>query len=159
MITLLLNENDIPSLTAFSGNIDADSLKPHIYTAQTNDIKRILGAALYDKIVADYKSDSLAGNYKTIYEDYVVNMLVYFSCTYYMSFGGYKTTNNGIHKPTFDGGQTVDYKEVNNLIGRYRQLANNLELQFYDYMKTVEVPEYTRTQTDENNNNPVIPWY
>lgn len=159
MITLLLKKNDIPALTALSGNIDADSLNPFIGTAQTNDIKRILGAELYDKIVEDYDNDNLTGDYKTIYEDYVVNMLVYFSVTYYISFGSYKITNNGIHKPTFEGGQTVDSKEVNGLIGRYRELATTLELQFYDYMKTVDVEEYSRTQDDEDKNNPIIPWY
>jgi len=76
MITLFLKENDIPALTSFSGNIDADSLKPHIFTAQTNDIKRILGTDLYNKMLADYEADALTGLYKTIYEDYLVPMEV-----------------------------------------------------------------------------------
>jgi hypothetical protein len=159
MITLLLNKNDIPALTALSGNIDADSLNPFIGTAQTNDIKRILGADLYEKILEHYKTDSLLDEYKTIYDDYVVNMLVYFAVCFYLSFGGYKISNNGIYKAAIDGGQAVDIKEVNGLVSRYRELATTLELQFYDYMKTIDIPEYNRTQEDENNNNPIIPWY
>lgn len=159
MITLFLKENDIPSLTAFSGNIDADSLKPHIYTAQTNDIKRILGAPLYDKILADYIAGSLTGTYKTIYEDYIVPIEVYFSCMYYMTFGGSKTTNNGVVKISFDGGVALSETETNKLIGVYRQLGNNNEKFFYDYIETNPVSEYDRSKEDENKNNPVIPWY
>lgn len=152
MITLWLNSNDIPALTAFSGNIDADSLKPHIYTAQTTDLKRILGLELYNKINADYIAGELDGVYKTIYDDYVVDMLTYFSCTNYMAFGGYKTSNNGIYK---EG--NVDLKEVSVLIGRYKQLGTNVELNFYDYMKTVSINEW-RNSTDIEENK-VIPWY
>ena len=163
MITLFLKDNDIPSLTDFDGNIDADKLKPHIFTAQTNDIKRILGVTLYDKMLTDYKAGpgvgDLTGIYLTIYNDYLVPMEVYFSCMYYMTFGGSKTSNNGIVKNSFDNGVALSDPEVNRLIGVYRQLANNAELFFYEFMDDKEVVEYDRTKTDENNNNPVIPWY
>jgi hypothetical protein len=159
MVTLFLNENDIPELTAFSGNIDADSLKPHIFTAQTNDIKRILGSELYDKILAEYIAGSLAGLYKTIYEDYVVPIEVYFACMYYMTFGGTKTSNNGVVKVSFAGGEALSESETNRLIGVYRQLGNNNEKFFYDYIEANPVPEYDRSKEDESKNNPVIPWY
>ncbi len=163
MITFFLNENDIPSLTAFSGNIDADSLNPHIFTAQTNDIRRILGTELYDKMLADYEAGpgtgDLAGIYLTIYNDFLVPMEVYFACMYYMTFGGSKTTNNGVVKISFEGGVALTDTEVARLIGVYRQLGNNQELFFYEFMEDNSVPEYTRTDAEENDNNPVIPWY
>jgi hypothetical protein len=159
MVTLFLDENDIPTLTAFSGNIDADSLKPHIFTAQTNDIKRILGVTLYDKMLADYISGDLDGIYQTIYDDYLVPMEVYFACMYYMTFGGTKTTNNGVIKISFGNGVAISESETNRLIGVYRQLGNNNELFFYDYIKLNPVIEYTRSIAEQNNNNPVIPWY
>lgn len=163
MITLFLKENDIPSLTAFDGNIDADKLKPHILTAQTNDVKRILGTELYEKMLTDYEAGpgvgDLAGIYLTIYNNYLVPMEVYFSCMYYMTFGASKTSNNGIYTPSFDGGNPTSDKNINVQIGTYRQLANNTEQFFYDFMEDNEVPEYNRTKTDESNNNPVIPWY
>lgn len=161
MVTLLLNQNDIPSLTSFDGNIDADKLKPYIFLAQKNDLKKALGVALYDKILADYKSNSLTGVYETIYNDFVVEMLVYFSCAKYMAFGGYKTSNNGIHKIAFGGAQVVDYKEVAILISRYDQLATNSETSFYEFMaleSTPDVPEF-KTETNDLTENKIIPWY
>jgi hypothetical protein len=161
-VTLMLNQNDIPSLTSFDGNIDADKLKPYIYLAQKNDVKKALGAALYKKIYDDYVAGNLAGIYETIYNDYVVEMLVYFSCSKYMAFGGYKTNNNGIHKVAFGGAQVVDYKEVAILISRYDQLATNAENSFYEYMSAADilaqVPEF-KTDTNDTDEQKIIPWY
>lgn len=156
-IKLLLKEEDIPTLTAFSGNIDADSLKPFIYIAQSNDIKRVLGVDLYAKIYADYSANTLTGLYKDIYDNYILDMLVYYSCTNYMAFGGYKTGNNGIFKRSAEGAQIVDYKEVDVLISRYRQLGANVETNFYEYIKTISIPEYT--QTTDTNSTKFTNWY
>ena len=157
MVTLLLRENDIPELTAFSGNIDVDSLKPHIYNAQINDLKRVLGKDLYDKILADYVAGTLADVYLTIYTDYVIDMLTYFSCTNYMAFGGYKTANAGIFKTNSAGGTSVDIKEVNILINRYRELAVGVEHNFLIYMTDIDIPEFS--ESSEINKTNIIPWY
>lgn len=154
MITLFLKETDVPFLTALSGNIDVDSLKPHIYTAQTTDIKRVLGVNLYNKIYNDFVSDTLTGVYATIFNDYVIDMLVYFTCEKYMQFGSYKTTNMGVYKTTAEGGQTVDYKEVANLASKYRQLAANVENNFRTFMEENPIDEFKK-----DNNTNIIGWY
>ena len=82
MIKLWLKENDIPILTGFAGNIDSDSLKPFIFIAQTTDLKRVLGLNLYDKIDTLYIAGTLTGEYKTIFDNYIIDMLVYFSCSH-----------------------------------------------------------------------------
>lgn len=150
MIKLLLKPTDIPSLTSFSGNIDADALKPYIYLAQKNDIKRILGLELYTKIYDDYVAGTLAGDYKEIYDDYVVEMLVFFSCSKFMVFGGYKTTNNGISKVNIDGALVADPKEVAGLISAYKDLAVSSETAFYEYIKTKSIEEYPLDEDKED---------
>ena len=157
MITLMLNQNDIPSLTSFDGNIDPDKLKPYIYQAQKHDVKRILGKELYDKIYADYVDDSLTDEYKEIYDEYIIDMLVYFSCAKYTEFGGYRTANNGITKPT----QAVNYEEVRILIARYEQLGKSVENAFLEHMKSLDtdlIPEY-KDDRENRSTNKVIPWF
>lgn len=154
---LLLRANDIPELTSFSGNIDADRLKPFIYIAQSNDIKRVLGVELYNKILEDFKNDALTGDYLTIYNNYVIDMLVYYSCSAYMAFGGYKISNSGVYKTAADGGTAIDYKETEVLIARYKQLAASVEQNFYKYISTINLPEYA-ISTDKGDNK-IIPWY
>lgn len=161
MVTLLLNQNDIPSLTSFDGNIDADKLKPYIFLAQKNDVRKALGVALYNKILADYKSNSLTDVYETIYNDFVVDMLVFFSCSMYMSFGGIKVSNKGNHKPSFSGGVILSDKETARQISKYNQLAQTTVLNFKEFMEedgTPDVPEF-KTETNDPTENKIIPWY
>lgn len=157
MIKLFLNENDIPQLTAFSGNIDADSLKPHIYIAQTTDIKRILGVELYNKVYTDFVADNLTGDYLQIFNEFIVDILVYYSCANYMGFGAYKTANNGVYKSGSEGASIADAKEVNVLISRYRQLGVSVENSFYEFMKTnTTITEYVHEEKETKN---IVNWY
>ena len=154
MIKLWLKENDIPELTAFSGNIDADNLKPFIFIAQTTDIKMILGLDLYNKIDADYIANTLTGIYATIFDNYIVDMLVYFSCSHYIAFNSSKVSQNGIIKPD----QTTDLKEIDRLSARYNALANNVFVSFERYMKTANVPEYKNDCEAKRKTN-IINWH
>lgn len=153
MIKLWLKENDIPALTSFAGNIDSDSLKPFIFISQTTDLKRVLGLKLYDKINVDYIAGTLAENYLTIFDNYIIDMLVYFSCSHYIAMNSSKVSNNGIMKPE----QSTDIKEIDRLSARYNSLANNVMISFQEYMKTISIPEYKDCQDKAKTN--IIGWY
>lgn len=140
---LLLKPNDIPRLTNLSGNIDVDKIAPHVFTAQINDIKRILGADLYNKVVNDYDAETLVNEYATIYNDYVLMMLAYYSAYYFVGFGSYHIANNGIVKLAVEGGATVDMKEASVLANKFKDLAGTYEIQLNEYLKTISIPEYT----------------
>jgi hypothetical protein len=154
---LLLKANDIPRLTGLSGNIDIDKLTPNVFTAQVVDIKRVLGLTLYNKIVADYDADTLAGVYANIYNDYLIFILAYYSASYYIGFGNFHIVNNGIAKMNIEGGTSADSKEVNLLVDRYRQMAINFETELLKYLKTIDIPEYLLE--NEVNVKPIINWY
>jgi len=150
---LLLKPNDIPRITSLSGNIDIDSLKPHIFTAQVTDIKRILGKTLYDKIL----EDTLTDEYLTIYDDYLVFILSYYATAYYMDDAGYKIVNNGVFKMTLENGETVSLKEIQYLAEKKRKLAINFEGQLLAYLKTISIPEYTTENVVQKK--PFNTWY
>jgi len=141
--TLLLRANDLPKLTKLSGNIDVDNLTPFIYTAQKNEIRRILGIPLYNKIVADFETDALADLYLTIYEEFVVDMLVYYSASHYVQFGSFQISNGGIYRHVPENSSAVDEPEISKLITRYNMLGAAVELVFKDWIKDNSVPEYT----------------
>ena len=142
MPQLIIKPNDIPRLTALNGNIDIDSLTPYVFQAQTIDIKRILRPTLYDKIVSDYANNSLTGVYKTMYDDYILLVLAYYSASYFISFGSYQIVNNGIMKMASEGGTAVDMKDVTFLSEKYKGLGVAFESQLYDYLQTLDIPEY-----------------
>lgn len=153
---LLLKPNDIPRLTSLSGNIDIDKIAPHVFTAQLNDVRRILGTNLYNKILDDYTSDTLADEYLTIYNDYVLMMLAYYSAYYFIGVGSYQIVNNGIVKTTVEGGTSIDMKEADILANKYKGMAGTYEIGLNDYLSTISIPEYT--QEDKKNVKLKI-WY
>jgi hypothetical protein len=153
---LLLKPNDIPRLTSLNGNIDIDAIAPHVFTAQINDVRRILGVNLYDKIVSDYDSETLENEYATIYNDYVLMILAYYSAFYFIQFGGYKIVNNGIVKMNIEGGTTVDMKEISILANKYKEMAVTYEMELNKYLAKVTIPEYNVSNRKENK---LKEWY
>lgn len=140
--TLLLRPDDLPKLTKLSGNIDVDNLTPYIYTAQKNEIRRILGLPLYNKILTDFTNDALAGLYLTIYNEFIVDMLVYYSASNYVQFGSFQISNGGIYRHVPENSSAVDDSEIGKLINRYNQLGAAVELVFKEWIRDNSVPEY-----------------
>lgn len=150
--TLLLKTDDIAKLTSISGNVDPNKLVPFIKLAQKTDITRILTKPLYDKILADFETQTLAGEYLFIYENFVVDMLSYFSSKHFVKMAPYQITNGGVYKATSPDIGPIDYEEVTTLVQYYETLGNGIELMFYDYMKDNSVSEYTRNGCEDNSN-------
>lgn len=142
--TLLLRSDDIAKLSSISGTTDIDKLTPWIYSQQINQIRRILTVPLYDKILLDFENDTLAGDYLIIYENFVVDMLVYFSAATFISLAPYQITNGGVYKNVPENGETIDVSELNTIVSRYTALGNAVELIFNDFMKDANIPEYTK---------------
>lgn len=156
--TLLLSPDDIIRLTGLSGTIDLDKLTPFIRTAQRNEIRRILGYELYNKILLDYENDDLTGEYKIIYDEFIVDMLVYFSASDYIKMGTYAITDGGIFKYNPENGETVDINEIKSLVSSYKSLGNAIELLFKDYIKGTNITEYRNNGCD-NNSSFGANWY
>jgi len=157
MPQLIIKPNDIPRITALNGNIDLDKITPYVLQAQTNDIKRILRKDLYDKIVSDYVNKSFSGVYKTLYDDYIILVLAYYSASYFISFGSYQIVNNGIMKMASEGTTAVEMKDVQFLSEKYKALGIGFESELYDYLQTITIPEYDKNvgQKLKNKSN----WY
>lgn len=153
MIKLWIKESDIPTLTSFAGTIDSDSLKPFVYIAQTTDLKPILGLDLYNKINTDYIANTLSGVYLQLYNEYILDMLVYFSCSRYIALNPLKVAQNGIIKPEM----SADKKEIDGLSAKYNALANNVVVNFTAFMETQNLPEYNPNTKKRKTN--IINWF
>lgn len=156
MIQLFLQPNDIPALTGFSGNIDIDSIKPSINVAQQVYLKRILGTDLYNYISSNI--DTLSGDYLTIYNDYVVYMTAFFAAATYLALNTSKVSNAGTFKLGVDGATATPNSENNTLGKNYESIAIGYETNFYEFMKTISIPEYGQTETNKTTTN-LIQWY
>ena len=152
MKKLLIKASDIPDITGTSGNIDVDSIRPSINIAQNTNVKRVLGADLYAKIVNDYTAGTLSGVYLTIYNDYIVYMLAFHTISVFLSLGVSKVANNGSYKVGVEGSTNLTLNE-NAILGKnYEAVAISYEIMFFDYIKTIDIPEYKKTCSNEANN-------
>ncbi|MDQ1165903.1 hypothetical protein [Flavobacterium sp. SORGH_AS_0622] len=157
-IKILIKPNTISETVGFGGNIDPDQLAPSIVIAQTTQLKRILGIDLYNKISTDYSAGTLSGTYETIYTDYVIDTLAFFSCSIYLSINTSKTTNAGTYKVGAEGSQNTPANELTILGKTYEAIAISYEQNFYDFIAKNPVPEYGQNNDTQNTTN-LIGWY
>lgn len=75
MATYLITSQEVKTNTSLGGNVDSDNIMHLIYDTQIMVLENVLGTKLYDKIVTDFGTDSLAGVYSTIFTDYIKPVL------------------------------------------------------------------------------------
>lgn len=156
---ILLREDDVPRLTTISGNLDIDRITPYIKMAQDTQLKRVLGIPLYQKISEDYENDTLVGLYKTIYEQFVVDMLVYYSAMNIVLFNSFKIDNGGVFQYEPDNASPLEMDEVEKVANRYRMLGASVELTFKDWLGSNKVPEYSGSGSCNSSGNTFqMPW-
>ena len=110
----LISEAKIRQFTSLNDSVDSSLIKNSIRTAQDYHLQSIIGTKLYDKILADVPSGSLAGDYKTLVDDYVQDFLLY--ATYYETLEEIfiRPRNNGLLTPQGgDNSASVDLETYN----------------------------------------------
>lgn len=138
---LLLSVDDIPARSFISGNLDVDRIAIGIKLAQRTEIKRVLGLELYNKIVDDFANDTLTGLYKTIYDEFVVDMLVNYSAYNIVLFNSLRVDNAGSFFYEPDDARSADMEDTEKIASRYQKIGAAIELQFYKWLSTNKIPE------------------
>jgi len=141
MAKYLITIEDVALLSGFDGNIDNDSINPFIFMAQRNDIKRILGNDLYNKIVDDYEAETLAGDYLDIYTNYISIIQAYYTCSYYLQLGIAKVSQNGAYLVTPEKTEQIFDEKTSKMADKYEKLAVGLELNFIKVLDELNLPE------------------
>lgn len=152
----LIEAADLVKYTSVGNNTDPDAYAPYIRTAQLIKVRPILGTPLYNKLLADYSAGTLSGQYQIIYDNYVADMMIYFSAANYLSFAPYQIANGGVFRHATENSDPVDIEEVKVLVTNYNSTATAVHLQFLDYMKTISIPEWP--QSCSGSNSFYFPW-
>lgn len=136
--------------TVINGNVDAEVLEPFILTAQNLHIESVLGTNLYNKIVSDLQAVSIAGDYKTLLDDYIHPALLHWSLYEALPFINYKFTNKSVTTSSSDNSETVDLRELQFLIDKVMNTAEYYSTRIIAYLKdnTDLFPEYLSNGDD-----------
>jgi hypothetical protein len=147
--TFIISEAKVRQFTDINDNLDTAFIKNAIREAQDIWLQRIIGTALYNRILSDIDSSSLTGVYQTLVDDYIQDFLLY--AAYYESLEAIyiRPRNNGLLNATGgDNSQTVD----KTLFDQKRQSVQN-KLQYYSERLVNYIIEKQGTYPELNENN------
>ncbi len=142
---ILLNPDELTKNTILGGNLDTDKYLPCVKNCQKTLIKPILGSELYDKICSDFKNEELDGIYLELYDDYIKDMVINGSAELYLSVGAYSITNAGITKIKNEQIESVDFKEVDQLVKFARRIYQHYERDLIKFLKANTIEEYNKS--------------
>ena len=156
---LFIDRTDLVRNSILDGNVDTDKFIFFIKTAQEIHIQNYLSTQMYDALTAAIVAGiDLPANarWKTLLDEYVVPMLIWFTQVDYIPFASYQIRNGGMFKHRSENADTVSKDEVDYLVEKARTNAEWYSRRFIDFMafNQTTYPEYT-----SNSNDDIYPSY
>jgi len=141
---LFISTNDIVKFTNLNGNLDPDLYTQYIYQAQQLHIQNYLGTKLYDKINDGIVAGTLASPYTSLLSKYIKPMVIHWAMVEFLPYAAYKVSNKGVFKHNSENSTTAEKTEIDFLIEKERQVAQDYTNRFIDYMSFNQslFPEY-----------------
>jgi hypothetical protein len=154
---LFINRTDLVRNSIIDGNVDTDKFIQFIKLAQQIHIQNYLGTELYNKISTLITSGDIDeveyADYKTLLNDYIQPMLIWWSQVDYIPFASYQIRNGGIYKHSSETSESVGKDEVDFLVNKAREKADFYTRRFIDYIsfRNATYPEYTANTNEDMN--------
>jgi hypothetical protein len=150
---LFINRTDLVRNSIIDGNVDTDKYIQFIKLAQEIHIQNYLGTKMYDSLSAAIPDidNPINARWKTLLDDYVVSMLIWFTQVDYIPFASYQIRNGGMFKHRSENADSVNKDEVDYLVEKARTNAEWYSRRFIDFMSFNQTlyPEYTSNINDD----------
>ena len=148
---LFVSPADVIKRTGINGNVDRDQMIQFIKIAQDIHIQNILGTNLFNKISTDISSDSLSGNYLTLFANYIQDMVIHWSAIEILPYIHYKVANGGIYVKGAENGESISKQDLDYLVQKERDIAEHYSRRFVDHMAFYSslYPEYNNSSNDD----------
>lgn len=115
----------IKQRTALHDNVDDKLIYPEIKAVQDMYIMPLLGSPLFNKIITDITANSLAGNYKTLVDTFLIDIV----CNYVLSEMpesiNYQFWNKGVATKTTDNSQSPSMSDMYSIVAKYKNRAEH----------------------------------
>ena len=151
MSALFCNEDKLKSSTAINYNVDTAFLLPFLKIAQDKHLQIILGSKLYDKISEEIVEGTLAGDYKTLVDDYIQDSIIHYALVEALPYISFQIKNGTITQKNSENGTAASKSDVTWLIQKERDTAEFYGQRIVDYLceNSSSFPEYsTNTGAD-----------
>tara|TARA_R110002167_G_scaffold156528_1_gene351288 strand:- start:8 stop:520 length:513 start_codon:yes stop_codon:yes gene_type:complete len=155
MKALFITVKDLKAKSIISGNTDGDKLIHFIEVAQDIHIQNYLGGKLYDKmqalILANEIDLAINADYKSLRDDYIKPMLVWFTQSEYFPFAMFKIDNGGVSKHRGEDSDVANYGDIDRMMSKINDRSEFYTRRFLDYIcnNSSKFPEYTNNQNGD----------
>jgi hypothetical protein len=152
---LFITTTDLKKRSIISGNLDPDKIVQFIEVAQDTHIQNYLGGKLYKKmqtlITGGTINQAANADYKTLLDEYIKPMLIWFAQADYIPFAAFQISNGGVYKHRSENSDTASMDEVNMLARRAMETAEFYTRRFMDYMDHFSYlyPEYLESSNED----------
>jgi hypothetical protein len=107
-----ISETKLKDYTSISQNVDSGSLRQAIRTSQLINVQETLGTSLYNKLTDLVDTGDITGstnsNYRSLLDDYVVDVVIQYSLFYALDDFIYKFMNVGLVQGFSEQGSSLD---------------------------------------------------
>jgi len=152
---LFISEDKLKDSTAINGNVDVNFILPYVRIAQKIHCEDKLGTDLYDKLQSEITAGTLTGDYRTLVDDYIGDMLVQWAFYECIPFLRFKIQNGNIYSKTSETGNSLSETEASSLREEVRNSAEYFTERMILYITNnlTSFPEYsTNTGADISPN-------
>lgn len=146
----LTTEQKILDKTPLDRNLLSANLKPAIILAQSVQITTLCGDDLINKIYADIQNNTLSGNYKTLVDDYLVDMVTYWSVYHALSNLLAVMGNRGLQVESSENSSSADISRYRELRSNFRNIAETFSQRATNWLwkNSTLFPEFQLCTTD-----------
>jgi len=121
--------------TVVNGDVDSEALEPQILLAQNIHIEAITGTKLYNAIITSVEADTLAGDNKTLLDDYLQPALLQWALYECLPYINYKLTNKAISTKNSDNSDPIALDELHYLRTNVRDNAEYMSERATKFLK------------------------
>lgn len=110
--TLFIGVQYLRDNTIINDNVDSQVLQPIIRNAQYKYVQQVLGTALYNKVIAEIAAGTLAGDYLTLVDEYIVPVLTQYCILEALPYMTFKFRNKSISKQSSDYSTPAELQDL-----------------------------------------------
>jgi len=149
---LFISEKDLTTYTNIDGNVDKNKYVQYIRVAQDIHVQNYMGSKLFESLKTKIQNKTLGGDYLTLLNEYIKPMTIYWTMVEFLPHSVYTIANKGAYKHFSDNSEVLGSEDLNYLVEKNRDIAQNYSRRFVDYMcfnAPSKFPEYYENRNED----------
>lgn len=152
-MTKLISETYIKENSPVTDNVDPKDLSSHVFAAQNNFLRPLLGEEFYQGILTRFANQSLTPAEVTLMTNYIQPGLLWRTIANALPWIQYNLRNKGLMINTDDAAGAAGFSEVKFMLNEAAGRAKVYENQMVKYLcdNSKDFPDYTIINNQTNN--------